>query len=374
MAAVCAVVLTGSASPTRTQGGADWTLRPVADGQKWLRFNVQGDTLYGFRVQGVDFTVTGIKSVRASGGPVPQCTVSGTPSTLACDGALPGGISVFVQLATSGGGGAYTFAPLFQPNDPNLFYVPSNQRPAPVPIGGSLGITSAGTGRVTISNPSATRSFGQLEVAPIGFRVTNVLTSDCGITEGAGIACQASLGPRRTAVIRFTLDSRPAAASAVLSAAGTDVGFAFVQAGDPCPDVAASISRVRREASIVQAHLALLARVGRARAHLGPLRRKLAALKAQIEAGQRNFLKCAAGTRKTAAASACDADGLRVAHAAGTLAGLQDVLPTERRVAVKVKSLREVPQKTRQKLTAARVKLARMTQGLAACQASLSQD
>ena len=106
VAFLCAVVLGGSADSARTQGGAAWTLSPVADGQKFLRVEVEGDTLYGFRLRGTDFTVTGINSVRASGGATPQCTVSGSPATLACDGALVGGISVFVQLLTSGAGGA----------------------------------------------------------------------------------------------------------------------------------------------------------------------------------------------------------------------------------------------------------------------------
>ena len=91
VAAACAALLSGAAGSARAQGGADWTLRPVADGQKWLRVDVSGDTLYGFRVRGTDFAVTGIKSVRASGGPTPQCSISGTPATLSCDGELPGG-------------------------------------------------------------------------------------------------------------------------------------------------------------------------------------------------------------------------------------------------------------------------------------------
>jgi hypothetical protein len=374
LALICAAVLGGSADPARTQGGADWTLRPVATGQKWLRVNVEGDMLYGFRLSGTDFTATAVKSVRASGGPTPACSVSGAPATLDCDGELPGGISVFVQLAVSGSGGAYELGFLFKPGDTNLLMIPSNQAAPPVPIGGSLGFTSASTGRVTIQNPGKTRSFQQLEVAPIGFRATNVLTPDCGITEGGGIACQGNLGPRRTAVIEFTPDSRPADASAVLSANGSDVAFAFVQAGTPCPDVVASVSRARSEASVVRAHLASLMRVGKARRYLGPLQRKLAALNRQINATQRTYNKCSAGTRKTAAASACDADALRVANAAGRQAGLQDVLPTERRVAGKVKSLRALPRKTQRTLTTVRATVARATQRLTACQTSLALD
>jgi hypothetical protein len=371
---LCAVVLAGSAGSARSQGGADWTLRPVTDGQKWFRLNVQGETLHGFRLRGTDFTVTGIKSVRASGGAAPQCSVSGTPATLACDGDLPGGISVFVQLTVSGSGGAYEFALLLSPGDTNLFYVPSNQKVAPVPIGGSLGFTSASTGRVTIQNPSPTRSFQLFEISPIGFRVTNVLTPDCGITEGGGIACQGSLGPRRTAVIQFTPDSRPPAASAVLSAYGSDVGFAFVEAGSPCPDVVASVERLAGETGVVRAHLATLQRSPGARPLLRALRRKLTALNKQLRTAQRRYQNCATGARKTAAAAACDPQSLSAARAGGTVAGLLDVLPTERRVAARVKALRALPARTEKALGAARGRAARAAQRLSACQASLAQD
>ena len=46
VAFLCAVVLGGSADSARTQGGAAWTLSPVTDGQKFLRVEVEGDTLY----------------------------------------------------------------------------------------------------------------------------------------------------------------------------------------------------------------------------------------------------------------------------------------------------------------------------------------
>jgi hypothetical protein len=375
-AAVCAFMLGASANSARTQGGVTWTLRPVASGQKWLRVDVAGDMQYGFRARGTSFSISGIKSVRASGGPAPQCAVTGDPATLACDGELPGGISVFVQLLVAGGGGSYDFAVLFSPGDPesDLLYIPSTERAAPVPIGGSLGFTSAGTARVTIANASSTRSFQRLEVAPIGFQARAVASPDCGITEGGGIACQRNLGPRRTAVLRFTPDSRPSAASAVLSAYGSDIGFGFVQAGSPCPDLIAAVAQTRSEASIVRAHLALLARVANARRYLRPLRRKLAVLDRQVAAEQRNYVNCSAGTRKTAAGSACDADALRVANAAGRAAGLRAVLPTDRLIAVKVKQLRAFSRTTQKKLTAAKGTLERATQRLAVCQASLAQS
>ncbi len=59
----------------------------------------------------------------------------------------------------------------------------------------------------------------------------------------------------------------------------------------PCPDSAASSTRVRSEASIVRAHLAVLSHTRAAKPFLAPLRRKLAALEKQIAAAQRGLLR-----------------------------------------------------------------------------------
>jgi hypothetical protein len=372
LAVACAVVLGGSADSARTQGGAGWSLKPVADGQKWLRVEVSGDTLYGFRLRGTDFTVTGIKSVRASGGPTPQCSISGSPATLACDGELPGGISVFVQLTTSGAGGAYEFAPVFQPGDTDLFQIPSNQQAPPAPLGGSLGRTGNGAGRVTISNPGRA-SFQQFEVAPIGFRVSGVATTDCGVTEGGGIACQRPLGPGKTAVVRFSGAVEDSSSAYLLATSASETGLAYVPYGEACPDSVAASIRVRSEASVVRAHLAVLLHTRAAKRFLAPLRRKLAALEKQITATQHGLLRCEQTGRKVAAASACDAKILAVGHASGREAGLRDALPTERRVAGKVKALRSLPASTQKKLAAAKAKLKRVTEALLACDASLAQ-
>ncbi len=235
----------GARIPPGPRAAPRWTLKAVADGQKLLRVDVQGDTLYGFRVRGTDFTVTGIKSVRASGGPAPQCSVTGSPATLACDGALPGGISVFVQLTTSGSGGAYELGFLLSPGDTNLLYIPSNERAPPVPLGGSIGRTSNGGGRVTIRNPGSA-SFQQLEVAPIGFRVAGVSTADCGRDRGRGHRVPAAARPARsTAVIHFSA-ALPEIGSAYLFATGTDTGIAYVEPGEACPDMVAALERLTK--------------------------------------------------------------------------------------------------------------------------------
>ena len=110
-----------------------------------------------------------------------------------------------------------------------------------------------------------------------------------------------------------------------------------------------------------------------AKRFLAPLRRKLAALEKQIAAAQRGLLSCEQTGRKAAAASACDAKMLSVGHASGREAGLRDVLPTERRVAAKVKALRGLPTSTQKKLAAAKAKRKQVTEALLACDAALAQ-
>jgi hypothetical protein len=375
VAVACAVALGGSADSARTQGGAAWSLKPVAPGQKWLRVDVEGDTLYGFRLRGTSFTVTGIKSVHASGGPTPQCSVSGTPATLACDGDLPGGISVFVQLNVSGSGGSFDFAFLFQPGDTNLLYIPSNETAAPVPLTGTLGKTSAEGGRVLIQNPNATESFQQFEVKPIGLAFTSVSTPDCALTEGGGIACQGDLRPGRTLVIRFGMDPNADAPPAVLLAHGNATGLAYVEPGEPCADIKAVIARLKGEAAVVRTHLAAIERVATARPLARPLRLRLQSLTKQINAQVNRSGNCAAGeARKAASAAACDARWNRLERAKGTIAGLTAVLPTERRVAAKVKALRSLPGRTSKELAAAKANLTQQTKNLLACAAALATD
>ena len=410
VAFLCAVVLGGSADSARTQGGAAWTLSPVADGQKLLRVDVEGDTLYGFRLRGTDFTVTGIKSVRASGGATPQCTVSGTPATLACDGDLVGGISVFVQLTTSGGGNAYDFAFLFAPGDTSPLYVPSHETAPPVTIGGSLGMTSATTGRVTIRNLSQTTLQG-LEVAPIGFSVTSVATRDCGLTEGGGIACNHPLDSGQTAAIRFATTSVSGPASAYLlgDRNGATAAVAFVEAGNACPDLEATVAGAQAQMKALQGEIAKLNRrlqgLGRpvpARA-VKPMRqavariaRRVVNVRKALHAAQAELRACDQGQRKAAAAAACDTQLKAAAQAAGKADGLKDALAGERRVArtarpliltlksagpqpggkkalANLTALTVLPGKTAHALSAARAAAKRTDSALTRCNAALDQ-
>ena len=414
VAFVCAVVLGGSANSARTQGGADWTLRPVADGQKWFRVNVQGDTLHGFRLRGTDFTATGIKSVRASGGAAPQCSVSGTPATLACDGELPNGISVFVQLNVSGSGGGYEFALLFSPGDTNLLYVPSSQKVAPVPLGGSVGRTSPTNGRVMFHNPKGGQSFQQLEIAPVGFRATNVSHRDCGLTAGGGVACTHALEPGATFAVTFRTRSFSGAVGAFLLAQGNTTGLAYVPDGDPCVDLRANLTRLQTRYSALKAQIGQVqkrlaraeravkgGRLARAADQLRAVRERLAGLRQRgvqwrkaLEAAQA-LPGCGSAAAPTVA-GVCDTEWIATGRRAGTVEGLGQALEAERRIrkiarksAVLVKraggarsrpaigrlnALVNLPRKTQKALLKATGASARGEAALTSCEAALAQD
>ena len=181
-----------------------------------------------------------------------------------------------------------------------------------------------------------------------------------------------SLRPGATTAITFTAEL-PQAASAYLVAQGSDTGLAYVEGGDPCPDVFASVSRLRSEASVVRSHLIRLKEAGAPGSLLAPLQRAGVRLTAQIAAAQSAFAGCRSGARKAAAAAACDAEAQSLARAKGKLAGLLKVLPVERRVAARKKSLRSIAAKTLGAIRKARASSAQARGVLADCDASLSQ-
>src|SRR5262245_58121740 len=58
------------------------TVKPVTAAEKWIRVSVTGgDALDLFAVQGVDFDITAVKSIRSSGVPAPACALAGGAPT-----------------------------------------------------------------------------------------------------------------------------------------------------------------------------------------------------------------------------------------------------------------------------------------------------
>ena len=354
----CAGLLGGSAASAPSQSGAEWSIQPVSPTQKWLRVSVEGEPLYGFHVRGTDFTIMSVKRVLASGGPAPSCSL--VAGTLDCDGELPGGISVFVNVGVSGTGGAYELAFLFQPGDTNLLFVPGNERPAPPLLGGTFGTTSATGARVTIYNPT-TSSYREVEVAPVGFRITNVThfsignkgsARDCGITEGGGVVCQGVLGPGARAVLTLRTTGFAAEPSAVLFARDTPTQVAFIVAspGNPCADIAAQLAGARAEATALRGEItklrrgfsvpaAFAAQVKAMNARVGELSRRLAKVRSTVRGYQKQLRACGRATRKLAAAAACDSDETSYERILGKIAGLSQALRVERRIAASARPL-----------------------------------
>ena len=73
----------GVSSGTARTLGVSATVKPVSATEKWIRVSAAGgDALDLFAVQGVDFSIVRVASIRASGVPAPACNVTGTPTTL----------------------------------------------------------------------------------------------------------------------------------------------------------------------------------------------------------------------------------------------------------------------------------------------------
>jgi len=244
-----------------------------------------------------------------------------------------------------------------------------------VALGGEIGKTSAQGGRVLIQNPNSRASFQQFEIKPVGPPFTGVKTPDCAVTEGGGIACQGNLRPGRTLAVKFGMDPDSDAPPVFLIAHGTATGLAYIPPGNPCEDFGDVVTRLRAEGAVLVKHLTALTRVPQARRFVAPLRRAATSFAKQLDTALRRAGNCAAGgARKGAAAAACDPQGRALQRAKGTVAGLNVILPIERRVAAKVKKLRVVPGNTRKELAAAKGAIERAERALVACDALLAQN
>jgi hypothetical protein len=389
-AAGCVAAVGLSSGAARTTGSAGWNLKPISSGQKWLRVFTEGTTVYGFRLRGTGFAPTGITNVRASGGDVPACSISGTPATLVCDGTISDGMSVFVNFGASGTGGGYEFALLFTPDDPDPHFTPSTQGPPPARLGGSFGKTSSTTVRVTIQNPSTERAFEELEMVPIGFRITGVKSVSSGGSKRAAEDCSVGLGGTVTCKRKLRLGDMVVAVLTVDPFTGNPglyvlahnpftTAFILVPLGDPCADLRAKIAQLQAEAKALKSQISntekevkeaeralhrgkiylrgtLLPgenqrnaankveeaekRVNDAKSSVKKLKQRLDDLEEEIRARQRHLQDCEEeGQRgKTTAAAACDPEGKAAAKAEGKVDGLSEALPVERRIAASAKA------------------------------------
>jgi hypothetical protein len=153
--------------------GVSATMKPVSASEKWIRvFATGGDALDLFAVQGVDFSIVRVASVRASGVPAPACSVTGVPATLTCVGHVRSGASVFVNVTTAGAGGTFQFARASAGGAIDLVDAPAmSQGSALLPIAARM---TRRDGRKTVIFSGQT-TFQDVEILPTSaFRVGNV--------------------------------------------------------------------------------------------------------------------------------------------------------------------------------------------------------
>jgi hypothetical protein len=205
---VASLGMTGGHERSSLSAGMNFKRLSATEG--WGRVWAVGGTIYGFRIRGVDFDVTDVKSARASGGAAPACTVSGSPAILDCRGTFPDGSSIFVDFGISGTGNSFQEENFFNasPGVPQ-FFITNTLGPAFLPVDATLVAGSGTTKTVTVKGQNA---FDDIEVMPYGFKIGSVTkTTPSGKCdpEGPGIDCSINLPAGQTATITF--DTAPAA-------------------------------------------------------------------------------------------------------------------------------------------------------------------
>ena len=187
-------------------------VKPLVATEKWIRVSVAGsDSVDLFAVQGVDFAIARVRSVRSSGVPAPACTITGTPATLTCVGHIRGGASVFVNVATSGTGGSYLFGEASAGQTIDLTGVPPSSQGDPlVPIAARM---ARGMGTKTVIFSGQT-TFKEVEILPTSaFRIGRVTSVTAGgkkrpvsscKREGDGLDCKLTLATGAIGKVTFT--------------------------------------------------------------------------------------------------------------------------------------------------------------------------
>jgi hypothetical protein len=220
------LVLTVGAGGRRTDVQFGWVVAPVSDTEKWVRIeNVDPSrSLKIMEFTGDDFTVTAIKSARASGASTPSCSVS--TGLVRCDGDLPPQSSLFLNVVVAGSGGNFEIGASDDPS--NLVLAPGVQGPPLLPIVARLVTAGATTKRITFT--SRGNAFDELEILPYGFTVDKVASitakGSCD-PEGPGVDCSITLPPQSGGVVTFGTSGAGTDAEVILS--GDDgVGAATV--------------------------------------------------------------------------------------------------------------------------------------------------
>jgi hypothetical protein len=227
----------GGASGRTTDVAFGWVVAPVAGTtQKWIRIENTDDnnSILLASVHGLTFNITSIVSVRASGGPTPNCTISTAATTfdyLYCSGNLPPDSSLILVVNTNGSGGDFEVAANDAYDPAALDYAPDTEIAPLLPATASLTKTPT---TESVSFTSGGNAFDEVELLPYGLTVTKVDSitpagSTCDL-QGPGLDCNVDLAANATGTITFeTAPGSSATPTADVVLTGDDgVGDAFV--------------------------------------------------------------------------------------------------------------------------------------------------
>jgi hypothetical protein len=224
------LALPGGASGRKADVQFGWALAPLSGTQKWIRIT-NTDAANSIRlasVHGVNFNITSVIGVRASGAQTPSCTVSTAPTTfdyLYCNGELPPDSSLILVVDTNGTGGDFEIAASDSVDPSSLDYVPDTQLGALLPVTASLTKTPT---TEQVSFTSGGNVFDEVEVLPHGFTVTKVDSiTPAGSTcdpEGPGLDCTVDLPANTTGTITFEATAQTDTPTADVILSGDD-GF-----------------------------------------------------------------------------------------------------------------------------------------------------
>ena len=227
------LLLTVGAGGRRKDVQFGWVVAPVSDTEKWVRVeNVDASgSLKIVEFLGDDFTVTGIKSARASGASTPSCSVSN--GLVRCDGDLPPQSSLFLNVVVSGGGGNFELGASDDPS--NLAFASGTQDPALLPMEAKLVSAGPTTKRVTFTSRGG--AFDEVEIMPFGFtidKVSSITPNGSCDSEGPGVDCSVVLPAQSSGVATLGTSGSGTAAAVILSGDdGVGVQYVTQTAGAP---------------------------------------------------------------------------------------------------------------------------------------------
>lgn len=214
-----------------------WEVASINATSKWIRVT-NTDSKAHVRLLGIhplNFDITAITAVRASGAQLPGCTLSTAPTTyhyVFCTGDLPPDSTLLLHVTTSGTGGDYEIAASDAFDPSTLAYAPDTEIGTLLPA--TAKFESRGTtNRATVTFNTGANAFDEIEILPYQTAITKVISATNGIAcdmVGNGLDCTAALAAGTTASITFDTAQTSGTPSADVVLSGADgVADVFVQ-------------------------------------------------------------------------------------------------------------------------------------------------